>query len=145
MSVLSFVILDDLTPAYGPVHVPIEEKNVGKAISEAVAELVDRRSVDPTSYYIHGWEAQGIPARHNPGEVEKCLRERGYYCLNRYEKYYVVAFALDYKRFEVFSKDCSKELIKWRVDDADDPVVGRVSDPEYNLNPVIRSMSPLAG
>jgi len=47
---------------------------------------------------------------------------KGYWVWNRFEKYYVVAFALDFTRFEVYSKDCDKQLIKWRENDENDKI-----------------------
>ena len=47
-------------------------------------------------------------------EIVDSLMKRGYWVWNRYEKYYVVAFALDFTKFEVYSKDCDKRLIEWR-------------------------------
>ena len=55
----------------------------------------------------------------------------------------MIAFALDYARFEIFSKDCDKELISWRGDDQDDPVVDTIDNPNYNENPVITLMKRL--
>ena len=55
----------------------------------------------------------------------------------RFNKYYVICFAINYTRFEVFSKDCDKKLIKWRDDDQNDPIKGIIRDDNYNENPVI--------
>jgi hypothetical protein len=41
------------------------------------------------------------------------------------KKYYVI----DWTRFEVFSKDCDKELITWRDGDENDPVVHQIVNP----------------
>jgi len=41
------------------------------------------------------------------------LYDENYFVCNQYEKYYVIAFSIDYTKFKVFSKDCDKELISW--------------------------------
>ena len=52
----------------------------------------------------------------------------------------MIAFALDFKRFEIYSKDCDKELIHWHENDDNDPIAetGIISDEDYNENPVIQ-------
>ncbi len=44
--------------------------------------------------------------------------------VNRVEKYYVLAFAINGTRFEVYSKDCLKKLIEW----GDTVPTGNISD-----------------
>jgi len=77
---------------------------------------------------------------------------------NRCHKYYVIGFAIDYTRFEVYSKGCDKQLFSWISDlnsdeinneienfDSEDKIAanGIITDPEYNLNPVIKVMRSL--
>ncbi len=77
-------------------------------------------------------------------DIAVSLLENRYWCRNRFEKYYVPAFALDYTRFEVFSKDCEKELISWRPGQDDQaPMVNQITNPDYNENPVISLMKAL--
>lgn len=63
------------------------------------------------------------------------LIDNHYYVINRYEKYYVIAFAINFSRFEVFSKDHNKELISWNKDG---PIIlsGLITDLNYNENPL---------
>ncbi|MFS8160395.1 MAG: hypothetical protein ACMG6E_09370, partial [Candidatus Roizmanbacteria bacterium] len=75
-------------------------------------------------------------------DITNDLLNDGYYVWNRFEKYYVIAFALDYVRFEIYSKDCDKILIKWRENDATDPIKGIIKG-EYNQNPVITLVKSL--
>jgi len=78
-------------------------------------------------------------------EIIDDLMDKGYWVWNRFEKYYVVAFALDFTRFEVYSKDCDKELIKWRENDKNDKIKGILKDSNYNENPVITLMKKING
>lgn len=132
---VSFCILDDLSPAYGPKSETVElEGNFANNVQAAVHKLIldfIAEDNDPTGYYVNEIDESAI--------VADLLSDK-FYVINRYEKYYVIAFALDFTRFEVYSKDCSKELIKWRSTDANDPVAGLITDGDYNMNPVIKLM-----
>lgn len=72
-------------------------------------------------------------------DITNTLLEEGYYVRNRLEKYYVVAFSINFSRFEVYSKDCDKEVIDWGVTNQG-PIVGRITNPDYNENPVLTLM-----
>lgn len=78
--------------------------------------------------------------------IVKSLKAKRFFVRNRYNKYYVIAFAIDYTRFEIFSKDYSKKLISWR-DNEDDPISeeGIIIDENYNENPVETLMKALYG
>lgn len=71
-------------------------------------------------------------------EIVDELYNDNFYVLNRIEKYYVVAFAINYTRFEIYSKDCDKKLISWRENDESDPIAknGILYDDDYNICPV---------
>ena len=163
MQTLSFVILDDLRPGpeygYGPIHIPIENiktKTLESAVNEIAKpflkyiarryhlELAEKYSLkdeldeklDPTGYFFE--------TDFDIEEIVNSLIEKEYYCLNRYCKYYVVAFALNYARFEVFSKDCDKELIKWNEGEMmQGPIVNRIQSENYNENPVVSLLKKL--
>src|SRR5690606_10169688 len=49
-------------------------------------------------------------------EIANDLLKNEYYVLNLMAKYYVVAFALNFTRLEIYSKDCDKEIISWPTD-----------------------------
>ncbi len=76
-------------------------------------------------------------------EIPEQLCRDGYWVWNRFEKYYVVAFSLNFTRFEVYSKDCNKELIKLRDNDEHDPIAGWITDPDYNESPIVRMLQCL--
>ena len=156
---ISFMILYDLEPAYGPIHMDIgnlKKKTVKVGVMKLAQPFLKRlkrkrkegvdfdnrcwnvkegEEVDPSTYYFDGFA--GLGYYFNADEVVRDLSEDGYYCWNRFEKYYVIAFAIDYVRFEVFSKYCDKELIKWRENDTYDEIKENIEDDNYNENPVI--------
>ena len=141
---ISFVILDDLRPTYGPMYINIDNfsiENIVKAVTEIVSVFKPNgdksEQYDPTAYYFeHFFENE----QENIRKISYNLMSEHYYVRNRFEKYYVVAFAVDYSRFEVFSKDCDKELIAW--DDNEGPILenGLITNPDYNENPVVTMM-----
>ena len=154
MHTLSFTILNDLEPCYGPIHVPLDNlefstiKSSVKGIAKPFLkyaestkyidswgyEKQDDEESDPTGRYFEGYCAGPY---YDPDYAAKELVEDGYHVWNRLHKYYVVAFAIDYIRFEVYSKSCDKELVEWREDDRYDEIVENIDDPNYNENPVI--------
>lgn len=145
---ISFVILDDLRPAYGPIYITIDNlsiENIVKAVTEIVSVFKPNGDTseqsDPTTYYFeHFFENE----QENIQRISYNLMSEHYYVRNRFEKYYVIAFAVDYSRFEVFSKDYDKELISW--DDNEGPILenGLITNPDYNENPVVTMMKFLA-
>lgn len=72
------------------------------------------------------------------------LYNQHYWVWNRYQKYYIWAFALDYTRFEIYDKEFDKELIKWRRDDQNDPITGLLPAENYNINPVVSLIQQFA-
>jgi hypothetical protein len=143
---ISFCILDDLEFMYGPITKQFSEKdNLKTIVRKLIIEyLVECGNSDPIDFF---WEYDCKTQESR----EKCLIEnietianklssQRYYVCNRWNKYYVVAFAIDFVRFEIYSKDCDKELINWGSDNNNGEIVERITDPEYNLNPVIRML-----
>lgn len=143
--VVSFCIFDDCEPAYGPFHKSFEGKITKGNVKQTVIELIDdflEADIDPSRYYCETFEDD---YDHEIESITLNLLSKSYYVINRFEKYYVIAFALNYTRFEIFSKDCDKELIKWRDNDEKDHITGIISDPDYNLNPVIKFLQEING
>jgi hypothetical protein len=126
------------------------DENIPKSIMRKVAEhFADGKEADPTGIFYHKervYDQQGVTRLlDDPDEIMRIaarLFRDGYYVLNRVNKYYVVAFALDWVRFEIYSKDCPKEVVKWRKNDGDDPIVAR-APADYDVNPVLRFMQSL--
>ena len=135
--ILSFTVLDDLNPAYGPVHETLDDLTLS-SIEKSVRKILQNfnSSNDPSGYY-HQYKDSDMES------IVNSLFSKKYYVINRFEKYYVIAFAIDYTRFEVFSRDCDKELIKWRDVDENDLKIEQIDDPEYNVNPVIKLMQQI--
>jgi len=151
-------------------HVEIKENKLEtsqevlrSALFSVVRDLLrNNREEDPSDFYHYqckhspgfyvGGSTPQVDAQghgkyeeHVVNEIVSDLLTDGYYVFNRYNKYYVVAFALDYQRFEVYSKDCNKKLIEWREDCDSDPVVRQIADDDYNENPVLAMMAALRG
>lgn len=158
---ISFAILYDLRPiTRHDADIP-ETKEGVKLFIEKMIDLFNDENPDPTYFFR---EVQSLDQVYNhlgilvskstqintlrdrpaqiDGIIEKLLNNR-YYVINRINKHNVIAFALNYTRFEVYSKDCDKELITWRDDNANDLIIRQIHDPNYNENPVIRFMCSL--
>jgi hypothetical protein len=139
---ISFCILDDLRPAYGPIHEtfegPVSKESVEKTVQNILQNFLDSNHEDPSDYY-----QQIDQSEINSITTDLCLTN--HYVINRFNKYYVIAFSLDYTRFEIFSKDCDKELITWRYDDLNDPITGIITDEDYNVSPVIKMLQLYQG
>jgi hypothetical protein len=142
MHTISFCILDDCRPAYGPIHESfsgsISEQPVKSTVRSILQAFLDSK-YDPSKYYHE---------RINQDEINcitSGLCSENYYVHNRFEKYYVIAFAIDFTRFEVFSRDCDKRLIKWRENDEADPITGIITNDDYNISPVIKMLKLYGG
>lgn len=145
---LSFTVLRELYPIVGPIHKSINDLSEA-SIRSAVREVVsyyrthDERD-DPSYYFTYNNPAfTGYLAHYDEDGIVQHLMQDKYCGVNRYNKYYVIAFAIDFLRFEVFSKDCDKKRIKWRKDDSGDPVIHNITCKNYNENPVIRLMKTI--
>lgn len=106
MHTVSFVCIDDFK--YGPeVNIEVADLNRDNLLI-AVKNIGDEIS---KAYYFN----QLVKTRSEElfNDIVDSLLEHGHYVLNQFDKYYVVAFALDYKRFNVYSRGYDKELIKW--------------------------------
>lgn len=136
---LSFCIFDDLSPRSGPITIEYDENDkdaLSAALDKIVKPYLEGESIDPSEYYF--------TKDYDKNDVLNDLMKDKYYVWNRYEKYYVIAFAINYTRFEIFSKDCDKELIEWRENDEDDEIKGVITKEDYNENPVVSLMKRLS-
>lgn len=159
MHILSFLILDDLSTSngYGPVHTVMNNLEYNtletslKKIASPFFKYIANIKRDPEYYWYKSPSSDEISdptgyyfeQDYDVSEVIQNLISNQYYCWNRYQKYYVIAFAIDYVRFSVFSKDCDKMIIKWREDDQNDKIIPYDFDNNYNENPVISLMKEL--
>lgn len=133
--ILSFVILDDLFPCYGPKHQTVQDlKNLKFTINDFIKDFENGQKTDKSGYF----DSKFFEKKNKYLEtIVENLTKFNYHVLNRYNKYYVIAFSMNYTRFEVFSKDFDKELIKWRENDKDDQITGTINNTDYNKNPVL--------
>lgn len=155
--VISFVLLDDLSPSVGPIHRAIKynKEEIITFIKEIEnlfyknSEVRDMK-FDERIKYCEQHNKRGDSSRffnenltddERDGIAEELLNNQ-YYVRNRVEKYYVIAFAINYTCFDVYSKDCDKELVSWG-DDKVGEIKGIITDPHYNENPVIKLLSSL--
>lgn len=122
------------------MHVDIGDltySNIVSAIKEIVSVFKPingekLKISDPSAYYFESFFKD---EQSNIQIIANELIDNHYYVINRYEKYYVIAFAINFSRFEVFSKDHNKELISWNKDG---PIIlsGLITDLNYNENPL---------
>lgn len=66
------------------------------------------------------------------------LLSKGYSVWNLFQKYYVIAWAIDYTRFEIYSEDC-EDVIEWG-EGKSGGIKGIIENEDYNENPVITTM-----
>ncbi len=71
----------------------------------------EQKSKDMSLSFPTHWETQVEPHKD---EIIKSLCEQGHWVYNDYDKNYVIAFAINFAEFEVWSKGCDKKLIKWK-------------------------------
>lgn len=138
---LSFVILNDLHPMFDPfvkeVHGTIEKV---ADFLQTTRSIVEENLGYAINDHVCGWET--------PDSILTLARDLlndKYIVYNRVSKYYVLAFSVNWTRFDVYSKDCDAQLINWRDNDEHDPIAFRVNENEnYNQNPVIALLTQLS-
>ena len=151
-----------------------EYKGREKRREEWDAKYKDKK-LDPSNFfsgYVLEYQEDPPFNESNADSLADTLLEDGYFVRNRLEKYYVVAFALDFATFSVYSKDCDPKVIDWRKkaeppsgvereDEFDDPSVtrdersevqikngefkGEKLGPDDNINPVVSTVKKLLG
>lgn len=129
--VLSFCIFEDLFCKCGPFHIQVGNGTF-KALRKKIREFLPKiERICGTTFILNETE-----------DIARTLLENKYCVYNRFEKYFVVAFALNYTRFEIYSKDSRKELIKWRDNDEHDEIRGIINY-DHNENPVAMLLKSL--
>ncbi len=140
---LSFCILEDLNPSFGPVHITLSDLSKNELhmkICSLINQFKTNEYADPSGYFDKEFFNNKEYCIDN---IVNGLQIHKYFVRNRYGKYYVIAFAIDYMRFEIFSKDCDKELTKWRDDDQTDPVDKSIQNEDHNENLIVTCMKCL--
>lgn len=144
MTTLSLCIFDDLSPIHGPFHIMIPKKynisSIEKGLHKIIRPFRNKIIIDRSGYFSRDFFNNGPELISN---MSHKLFNDDYYVVNRYNKYYAIAFSINYTRFEIFSKDCDKQLIHWRSDDSNDPIKGIINENNYNENPVLNIISTL--
>ena len=120
---------------------------------------------DPSNFfsgYVLEYQEDPPFDEKNADDVAETLLEDGYFVRNRVEKYYVIAFSLDFTTFSVYSKDCDPRPIDWKEvpeddSDGDEPEVrekievrngdfkGPLLNEDDNVNPVIAAVKNALG
>ena len=145
---ISFAILDDLQEMHRldkkivktPENIRSFLDDIMKYFNEREYSDVFNKTIytnsDPTLYFIDQFNKETLYDSPNfIDNIVSTLMEDEYFVRNRVEKYYVVAFAINYTKFEVYSKDCDAQLIDWGHDGSGK---GLIKDPDYNENPVVK-------
>ena len=134
MYTLSFAMLDDCKPFYGPINISLNNLN-DKSIKHALEKIsrpfkkykircerakrnkmdnydepLDDEATDDLSFFFS--------EDYNIDNVTSYLKSKRYFKLNN-GKYYMVVFAIDHKRFKIQSKGMQKQLICWVDDDSE--------------------------
>lgn len=130
---ISFTILRSLKHSYYS-----SEEDMKKEILEFVKDMkiIYHDLHDRSNFAWDNEDTDGI--------VDELLEDK-YSVVNRVEKYYVVAFAINGTRFDVYSKDCDKELINWGDQIPEGPVAadGIIKSKNYNENPVVALLNKI--
>lgn len=124
--------------------IEVNEDLTEESIKKTVFELISCYREDPDSDYSLYFDKYFFRfENYYINSIVENLYKNKYFVINRYNNNYVIAFAINYTRFEIYSKDYDKVLIKWRENDEDDEIKGIIDDPEYNANAVIKTIENL--
>lgn len=133
--ILCFCILRDLIPLFNPEEYRFSTKDELVIILQNLWKELEK--LDFISQFF-----QSTHRQRKIKEVVENLEQSGYCVWNQYEKYFVIAFALDYKRFWIWCKNQIPQVIQWRKDDIIDPIennceIGRVSSLTKFINKIL--------
>ena len=152
MHTLSFIILNDLKPALDRRDVIIKDlklDTIEAGVLQVTQQWRQMPENDPSNYYFgrgcfHSHKNVFLldngchdgPPYFDFINVAMELQEEGYSVWNRFEKYYVIAFAIDYKRFQVCSKGCDPKVMHWGKDvkDQQGAIDYQLDDQDINCN-----------
>ena len=149
--VVSMSILDDLEHFDNfPKHMIVDKLDDLFSIIQELVKSYEKygKDLDPVGMF----DKSGVGSEYYENDnfikdVCSGLIDDHYYVINRVNKYYVIAFAINYTKFEIYSKDKDKEFIDWKYSPSSDEVIkigGIIDDPEYNENPVIKLLQALS-
>ncbi len=115
---VSFVILRNLCPMFDPM---VKVLNNSTELENQLKKLI--LSTEPIIKKYIGYMPTEFLCDWCPNENALILKDRQYIVWNNACKYYSIAFAINYTRFKVFSNDYITEIIKWRDNDKNDPII----------------------
>ena len=110
---LSFGILDDVCwtrlGSHGPFHL-----QVASDLSD-LPKVLDEIATIYTPEHDHDshWDHDEFDSHRD--DILKSLLDDNYWVFNQFEKYYSIAFALDFTTFKVYSKGCDPGRMDWHV------------------------------
>lgn len=120
---LSFCILDQTSPVYGPVHVNLPSL-LDADIHEGVSALLNVYQERPDNLWSYIFTNPPV------GLISDHLSQWHHYVYYQWDSPYIVAFTINYTRFELLGGD----MIRWRENDEYDPIAvrghPRSSEPE---------------
>ena len=126
---LSVCLFEDLEPYYSKdVTIPNLDES---AIRSALKEIVDDCQEDDRS---RSGFFDSLTKSETNSIVYELVNDH-YYVWNRYNKYYVILFAIDYTGCEIYSKDYNKEVFNWEGKSRE--IKGMIDNDDYNENPVV--------
>lgn len=123
--IISFGLLCNNYFCYGPIHQSCDDK---KDIKKILINLINTSDI----VFFMKKHLNEL----NIGDIVMALEENGYYVINYLDKYYTIAFSLNYKRFEIASKHKESKLINWGIPRTlalQCDVVYQISEVEYCL------------
>lgn len=145
MQTLSFAILDD----FRFKHYQHTAFNTQQEAREIVFNNLDKIQYkeyqvgdeDKPNFYCYLYFRLD---RSDYEDVFQQLWRQGYYVWNRVAKYYVICFAIDYRTFNVYAKDCDADRIDWtKTGSPNGPFVDNGIPKGYNRDPVLALMQAL--
>lgn len=130
---LSFAWFDDLNVKYNRTWEFEDDQDLKPFLREIEKDFRDAGSEQ--SYFFE--------RDYSEDEIINNLKKDNYYVINRFEKYYVFAMAIDYQRFWIWSKDCVAEIIEWGDGDDESKSVVNNYDPDHDVSPVVKFLNQI--
>jgi hypothetical protein len=109
------------------------------------SHLFTKPTPSPLPFYMEPAKKGAAKVR----EMAESIVRDGYFCENRVNKYYAIAFAINDGRFYVYSKDCPPQLISWHAtsdstdtneDESTMAFLGTKPSNDVNDGPVVQLM-----
>src|SRR5436190_4802716 len=114
MHTLSFLSIDDFRH-YKQTSINIDDLSKD-TIRKGLEKIIQQILVDTSLNQSHWFRKSLQNKKYYSGRIDTItfyLNYHGHFVLNNFDKYYVIAFAIDYNRFNVYSRDHEKELFDW--------------------------------